>query len=101
MIKVIVDWERSGSGCGMVNNLVDEGDENERSLSEARVNEFIDGDDQKSFLWELPPHVLYLWHIAYTYDILQNLHQQLRNDCISDGSNAPSVASIKKISRIQ
>ena len=70
MVKVIVDWERSGSGCGMVNNLVDEGDENERSLSEARVYEFIDGDDQKSFLHKHPLHILYLWHIAYTYDIL-------------------------------
>ena len=50
MVKVIADWERSGSGCGMVNNLVDEGDENERSLSEARVYEFIDGDDRKLFL---------------------------------------------------
>ena len=45
MVKVIADWERSGSGHGMVNNLVDEGDENERSLLEARVYEFIDGDD--------------------------------------------------------
>ena len=50
MVKVIADWERSGSGCGMVNNLVDEGDKNERSLSEARVYEFIDGDDRKLFL---------------------------------------------------
>ena len=45
MVKVIADWERSGSGRGMINNLVDEGDENDRSLSEARVYEFIDGDD--------------------------------------------------------
>ena len=37
MVKVIADWERSSSGCGMVNNLVDEGDKNERSLSEARI----------------------------------------------------------------
>ena len=60
------------------------------------VYEFIDGDDRKSFLCEQSPHVLYLWHIAYTYDILHNVRQQLRNDCISEGSNAPSVASIKK-----
>ena len=96
MVKVIVDWERSGSGHGMVNNLVDEGDENERSLLEARVYDFIDGDYQKSFLRKYPPHVLYLWHIAYIYAILHNVCQQLQNDCISDGSNAPSVASIKK-----
>ena len=52
MVKVIVDWERSGSGHGMINNLVDEGDENKGTLLEARVYEFIDGDDQKSFLHE-------------------------------------------------
>ena len=44
-LTIDANWERSGSGCGMINNLVDEGDENERSLSEARVYEFIDGDD--------------------------------------------------------
>ena len=45
MVKVNADWERSGSGRGMINNLVDEGDENKGILSEARVYEFIDGDD--------------------------------------------------------
>ena len=45
MVKVIADWERSGSGHGMVNNLVDEGDENERSLLEGRLYDFTDGDD--------------------------------------------------------
>ena len=96
MVKVIADWKYSGSGRSMINNLVDDGDENEGSMTEARVYEFIDGDDRKSFLCKLPAHVLYLWHIAYTYDILHNVHQQLRNDCMSEGSNAPSVASIKK-----
>ena len=52
MVKVFADWERSGSGRCMINNLVNEGDETERSLSEARVYEFIDGDNQKSFLCE-------------------------------------------------
>ena len=96
MVKVIADWEHSRSGRGMINNLVDDSDENEGSMTEARVYEFINGDDRKPFLHEWPPHVLYLWHIAYTYDILHNVHQQLQNDCISEGSNAPSVASIKK-----
>ena len=77
MVKVIADWECSGSGCGMINNLVEDGDENEGSMTEARVYEFIDGDDRKSFTREWPPHVLYLWHIAYTYDILHNVRQQL------------------------
>ena len=96
MVKVIADWERSGSGRGMINNLVDDGDETEANMTEARVYEFIDGDDRKSFLRERPPHVLYLWHIAYTYDILHTVRQQLRNECISEGSHAPSVSSIKR-----
>ena len=95
MVKVIVDWECSSSGRGMINNLVDDGDEYEANMTEARVYEFIDGDDRKSFLCERPPHV-YSWHIAYTYDILHAVRQQLRNDCISEGSHAPSVASIKR-----
>ena len=96
MVKVIADWERSGSGRGMINNLVDDGDDTEGNTTEARVYEFIDGDDRKSFLCERPPHVLYLWHIAYTYDILHTIRQQLQNDCISEGSHAPSVASTKR-----
>ena len=96
MVKVTADWERSGSGRVMINNLVDYGDDTEGNTTEARVYEFIDGNDRKSFLREQPPHVLYLWHIAYTYDILHTVHQQLRNDCISEGSHAPSVASIKR-----
>ena len=77
MVKGIADWEHSGSGCGMINNLVDDGDKNEGSMTEARVYEFIDGDKGKSFLHERPLHVLYLWHIVYTYDILHNVCQQL------------------------
>ena len=45
MVKVIVDWECSGSGRGVINNLVDGGDKNEGSMTKARVYEFIDGDD--------------------------------------------------------
>ena len=88
MVKVIADWEHSCSGCGMINTLVDDGDGNEGNTTEARVYEFIDGDNRKSFLRERPPHVLYLWHIAYTYDILHTVRQQLCNDCISEGSHA-------------
>ena len=77
MVKVIADWEHSGSGHGMINNLVDDGDDTEGNTTEARVYEFIDGNDRKSFLRERPPHVPYLWHIAYTYDILHTVRQQL------------------------
>ena len=37
MVKVNVDWGHSGSGHGMINNLVDNSDENEGSMPEARV----------------------------------------------------------------
>ena len=77
MVKVIADWEHFGSGHGMINNLVDDSDNTEGNTTEARVYEFIDGNDRKLFLRERPPHVLYLWHTAYTYDILHTVRQQL------------------------
>ena len=50
----------------MVNNLVDEGDENERSLSEARDYKFIDGDDQKSFSMSIH-HMFCIYGILLTH----------------------------------
>ena len=55
--------------------------------------EFIDGDDRKAFLRDRPPHVLYLWHIAKTYGILQTVRQQLTAESSVDGNTAPSVSS--------
>ena len=61
MVKVIADWERSGSGRGMVKNYQsltnnddeDTSDDNDgRKQSEMEVYEFLDDDDRKSFLWE-------------------------------------------------
>ena len=86
MVKVINDWERSGAGHGMaVEELEGEG-----------VYKFIGGDDRKNFLKERPPHVLYLWHIAQTYGILNNVRQQLKVASSLDGNNAPSVSSSHK-----
>ena len=62
MVKLILDWERLGAGTGMVNNIVDDDDNDE---TEPPKYEFIDRDDQKSFLREHPPHVLYLWHLQH------------------------------------
>ena len=58
--------------------------------------EFWDGDDRQSFLHERPSHVLYLWHLAYKYDILNAMRQQLRNEFTTDGSSAPDVGSVQK-----
>ena len=78
MVKVIVDWERLGSGSGMSRTLLqgrtnnDDDDSignSENVQSERDVYEFWDGDDRKSFLQERLSHILYLWHLAYKYDI--------------------------------
>ena len=102
MVKVIADWERSGSGRGMGRNLLQgqtDNDDNssgnsENQQSEREVYEFWDGDDRQSFLHERPSHVLYLWHLAYKYDILNAMRQQLRNEFTADGSSAPDVRSV-------
>ena len=76
MVKVIADWEHSGSGRGMINNLVDDSDDTEGNITEARVYEFIDGDDRKSFLRERPPHVLFFGtlriHMTYCIPYANN-----------------------------
>ena len=85
MVKVITDWERSRSGRGMARSLLqgqtDDYDNSsgnsENQHSEQEVYEFWDGDDRQSFLHERPSHVLYLWHLAYKYDILNAVRQQL------------------------
>ena len=103
MVKVIADWERSGSGSGMSRNLLrgrtDDDDSignSENMQSEREVYEFWDGDDRKSFLRERPSHILYLWHVAYKYDILNAMRQQLRNEFTADGSSAPDVGSVRR-----
>ena len=106
MVKVIADWERSGAGVGMINNVIegdDEGKEDNatetqqdtqrqcRAQNETQQYEFINGDDRKSFLREMLPHILYLWHISHQYGILTKVRQQLNGDFIVDGKSAPSV----------
>ena len=66
----------------------------ENQQSERDVYEFWDGDDRKSFLRERPSHLLYLWHLAYKYNILNAMRQQLRNEFTTDGSSAPDVGSV-------
>ena len=61
--------------------------------------EFVDGDDRKSFLRERPAHVLYLWHLAYKYDILHTVRQQLRSGSSIDGDAGPSVDTARSIKR--
>ena len=107
MVKVIGDWERSGAGAGMINNVI-EGDDDEekdddatetqcdmqrqhRTQNESQQYEFIDGDDRKSFLRERPAHILYLWHISHQYGILTKVRQQLTGDFIVDGKTAPAL----------
>ena len=105
MVKVIADWERSGSGSGMSRTLLqgrnnnDEDDSignSENVQSERNIYEFWDGDNRKSFLRERPSHILYFWHLAYKYDILNAVRQQIRNEFTPDGSSAPDIGSVRK-----
>ena len=78
MVKVIVDWERSGSGSGMATTLLqgrntnDEDDSignSENVQSECDVYEFWDGDDRKSF-YEKDHPIYYIygtWHTNMTF----------------------------------
>ena len=93
MVKLISDWERSGAGAGMVNDIIDE-DDNSQGTAQQYEYEFLDGDDQKSFLRERPPHVLYQWHLAHKYGILRTVRQQLEGGSSVDGINVPNVDTI-------
>ena len=42
MVKVIADWERSGTGAGMVNNIAE--DELDKQAMQTQY-EFLDSDD--------------------------------------------------------
>ena len=90
MVKLISDWERSGAGAGMVNDMIDE-DDNSQGTTQQYEYEFLDGDDRKSFLRERHPHVLYLWHLAHKYGILRTVRQQLEGGSSVDGINVPNV----------
>ena len=93
MVKLILDWERSGAGAGMVNDMIDE-DDNSQGTTQQYEYEFLDGDDWKSFLRERPPHVLYLWHLAHKYGILRTVRQQLEGSSSVDGINVPNVDTL-------
>ena len=76
---------------------IDTSDNNDgRKQSAMEVYEFWDGDDRKSFLWERPSHVLYLWQLSYSYKILSTVRQQLCSDSTMDGSSAPDVRQVRK-----
>ena len=98
MVKLISDWERSGAGAGMVNDMIDEDDNSHRTTQQYEY-EFLDGDDRKSFLRERPAHVLYLWHLAHKYGILRTVRQQLEGGSSVDGSNVPKVDTTRNKKR--
>ena len=78
----------------MLNNLDD--DDNDKQTQE-EVYEFLDGDNRKSFLREHPAHVLYLWHLAYKYDIFHTVRQQLWSESSINGDAGPSVDSAQLV----
>ena len=81
----------------MVNDMIDE--DNSQGTTQQYEYEFLDGDDRKSFLCERPPHVLYLWHLAHKYGILQTVRQQLEGGSSVDGSNVPEVDTTRNKKR--
>ena len=56
--------------------------------------EFLNRDDQKSFLRKCLSHVLYLWHLTLQYGILTKVRQQIHGDSVIDGTNPPSVDTL-------
>ena len=44
-----------------------------------------------------PAHVLYLWHLAYKYDILHTVRQQLWSGSSIDGDAGPSVGTARSM----
>ena len=80
----------------MLNNL---DDHNNEKQSKEQMCEFVDRDYRKSFLRERPAHVLYLWHLAYKYDILHTVRQQLRSGSSIDGDAGPSVDTARSMKR--
>ena len=91
MVKVIADWEGSSNGAGMANNIAE--DELDKQAMQTQY-EFLDSDDQKSFLRECPAHVLYLWHLTHQYGILTKVRQHLHGDFVIDGTNAHSMDTL-------
>ena len=79
----------------MVDNHVDDNDDDDDE-GEPMEYEFIDGDDQKSFLRECPPHILYLWYLMHKYGILQKVRQQLVGCSSVDEPHAPDVDTTSK-----
>ena len=75
----------------MVNNIVE--DELDKQAMQTQY-EFLDSDDQKSFLTECPADVLYLWHLTHQYGILTKVRQQLHGDFVIDGTNAPTMDTL-------
>ena len=91
MVKVTADWERSGAGGGMVNNIAE--DEMDEEATQTQY-EFLNNNDQKSFHREHPAHVLYPWHLTHQYGILDKVRQQLHDDFVVDRTNASSMDTV-------
>ena len=82
MDKVIADWERSGAGAGMVNNIAE--DELDEQAMQTQY-EFLDSNDQKSFLRECPVHVL----LVPPLFIEGNSHSYNRSSFVFAGATVP------------
>jgi hypothetical protein len=88
-----VNWERSGSGSYM---KLSEDDENYRGADE--TYQFLDGDDQKSFLKfaQNKVFILFWWEIAHKHQPLASALETLASEVAGDGSSIPSATIYSK-----
>ena len=80
--QIIYDWEKSGNGFG------------QRAINDSSWGHYtsehkkhMDGDNRASFLckdYQNKEHLLYLWHIADSEDILSNMLNVLSKDVSVD-----------------
>ena len=88
MVLVMSRWKMSGSGAAM--RVMDEEGNcptvYELDRRTEQVYEFNEGDDHQSFLQSEPSHILYLWHVAQLFEILDTVQQQLKDGILADGA---------------
>ena len=68
-------------------------------VTETMIEEMEQGDTRSAFLRENKPHLLYLWHLADTMDILSNVLNVLSKDVQVDCENIRTDLATRKKKR--
>ena len=108
VVTVRTKWLASGNGEGMMRRRVSSSEQSSQSDGSREVwgefsqydrDDCIDANDKKNFLNGYSPSVLYFWERAEESDLLENVCQQLSEDCgfdTSDNSSTPVKLKTKK-----